>query len=290
MEEDCPTCGCPGSRSKKPVAQLGCKLAVQPKQTADTPENRPEFADDTMENAAPGPPRRVAPTKAPPTEAEPVEGTNEKNTGKTKSKKKKDPNQTPIDPGRLQSIAASILMKILYAARLCRYDLLRATCRLAQYVIKWTVECDKRLLRLIRYIDSSKHLRQAGWVGDSIDKLEPHLYADSDFAGCEQSQRSTSGAHLNIEGPNTRFPIIGRSVRQGCVSTSTPEAEIVAGFMAYKNILLPSYDIWDALLGNEYHSVFHEDNQAMIRVTKSGKNPTMKHLNRCHRVSVAWLH
>ena len=36
--------------------------------------------------------------------------------------------------------------------------------------------------------------------------------------------------------------------------------------------------------------LFHEDNQAMIRVVATGKNPTMRYLVRTHRVSVAWLH
>jgi hypothetical protein len=127
-------------------------------------------------------------------------------------------------------------------------------------------------------------------VGDNIDEIKPHLYADADFAGCHVTQRSTSGGHLVIEGPNTRIPIIGRSVRQGCISTSTPEAEIVAAFQAYKNILLPTYDMWDALLPSGYRAVFHEDNQACIRVIKSGRNPTMKHLGRVHRVSIGWLY
>jgi hypothetical protein len=34
----------------------------------------------------------------------------------------------------------------------------------------------------------------------------------------------------------------------------------------------------------------HEDNQAMIQVIKSGKNPTMRYLGRTHRVSIQWLH
>ena len=108
MEEDCPTCGCPGSRSNKPKTQSDRLLAERSKQAAVTPDDHPEHTDDTMENAAPGPPRRVAPTMAPPTDVKPEDGTNESETGKTKPKKKKDPNQTPIDPGRLQSIAASI--------------------------------------------------------------------------------------------------------------------------------------------------------------------------------------
>ena len=40
------------------------------------------------------------------------------------------PSPTP-DTGRLQPIAARVLMKILYAARLCYFDLLRAVCHLA---------------------------------------------------------------------------------------------------------------------------------------------------------------
>ena len=35
---------------------------------------------------------------------------------------------------------------------------------------------------------------------------------------------------------------------------------------------------------------FHEDNQAMIRVCETGRNPTMRHLGRVHSVDIAWLH
>jgi hypothetical protein len=65
---------------------------------------------------------------------------------------------------------------------------------------------------------------------------------------------------------------------------------MVAGFMAYKGVLLPTLDIWDVLLEKDRKGFFHEDNQAMIRVVESGKNPSMKHLSRTHRVSVAWMH
>lgn len=44
--------------------------------------------------------------------------------------------------GILKPIASKVLMKILYAARMCRYDLLRATCALASLVTKWTPTCD----------------------------------------------------------------------------------------------------------------------------------------------------
>ena len=32
-----------------------------------------------------------------------------------------------------------------------------------------------------------------------------------------------------------------------------------------------------------------EDNQAPLQVLKTGKNPTMRHLGRTHRVNLAWL-
>ena len=54
--------------------------------------------------------------------------------------------------GKLTNIALKVLMKILYAARYCRPDLLRATCALARRVSKWTTECDRRLHILVSYM------------------------------------------------------------------------------------------------------------------------------------------
>jgi hypothetical protein len=101
----------------------------------------------------------------------------------------------PVGAGRLQSIASKILMKVLWAGRLARFDLLRAVSHLATYVTKWTSKQDKMLHRLIGYIKYSRHLRMVGWVGDRLDCIQPHLFADADFGGCVATQRSTSGSH-----------------------------------------------------------------------------------------------
>jgi len=61
--------------------------------------------------------------------------------------------------GELQPIAARILMKILYAARMARYDLLRPTCYLATKITKWTPRCDRGLHRLASYINCSLQLK-----------------------------------------------------------------------------------------------------------------------------------
>ena len=209
-------------------------------------------------------------------------------SGGPKKKQVKAPDEAPA--GKLQTAAASILMGILYVARMARFDLLRATCGLACFITKWTVTCDKRLLQLICYIDSSKHLRQVGWVGDLRGALGLHLYADADFAGDSGTQRSTSGVHLCIKGSNTNFPLSGISKRQSCISSSTPEAEFVCGHFAHKNVLIPAMDLWEVLIPSGCNAVYHEDNQAMIQVIKTGRNPTMRHLHRVHRIGVGWLH
>ena len=49
----------------------------------------------------------------------------------------------------LKPYAAKVLMKVLYAARYARFDLLRAVCYLAQYITKWDDACDRRLYRLM---------------------------------------------------------------------------------------------------------------------------------------------
>ena len=195
-------------------------------------------------------------------------------------------------PGKLMAKSvASIFMNILYAARTARFDLLRAICHLACFITKWSVECDDKLHRLMSYISSSLKYRTVGWIGDLPDQLVPHFYADADFAGCTTTQRSTNGGFLVLRGPKSCFPIAGQSKRQSCVSHSTPEAEIVACDYGLRMTLLPSISLWDKLLKDTFdHVLFLGDNEAMCRVIRTGKNPTMRYLHRTHGVSIAWLH
>ena len=53
------------------------------------------------------------------------------------------------EPGVLSDIAAKVLMKVLYGARMARFDLLRAVCSLACSVTKWDKDCDRKLHRLM---------------------------------------------------------------------------------------------------------------------------------------------
>ena len=180
-------------------------------------------------------------------------------------------------------------MKLLYAARMCRFDLLKAVCSLAQKVTRWDGECDRRLHRLMAYVKSSVDKRLVGYVGDGPEGWTPHLFTDADLAGCSESQRSTTGVFHCIRGPRTRFPIAAVSKRQGCVSHSTPEAELVALDHGLRSVALPAMEIWSIVMPAP-QLVCHEDNDVAIRACRTGKNPTMRYLGRTHGISVAWLH
>ena len=104
------------------------------------------------------------------------------------------------------------------------------------------------------------------------------------------TQRSTSGVHLAIHGEHSIFPLQGLSAKQDAVAFSTPEAEFYAGCAGYRKVMIPALALWDVIGPEMKVPMFHEDNQAMILVVMSGRNPTMRHLGRVHRVSVAWLH
>ena len=54
-----------------------------------------------------------------------------------------------LDKGVLASFACSILMQVLWAARVARPDLLRAVNHLATKVTKWTSTCDSMMCRLM---------------------------------------------------------------------------------------------------------------------------------------------
>ena len=130
-------------------------------------------------------------------------------------------------PGKLQPAASKILMKILFAARMARFDLLRATQSLASRVTKWSIECDVALHRLVAYINCTTHHFLEGFIGDAFDQCQLWLFADADHTG-EHDSKSTSGSAIVLVGPNTYYPLNAFSKKQTVVAISSTEAEVVA--------------------------------------------------------------
>ena len=150
------------------------------------------------------------------------------------------------DPsGALAAVAIRILMNIFYGARFARWDLLKVVTTLATMVTKWTTAFDAARLRLMRYIIATVDWVLIGYVGDGPSELSLQLFADADFAGDRASYKSTSGTLLSVHGPTTYVPIAGRPRKQGCVSHSTPEAEIASLDADMRSLALPALDIWE---------------------------------------------
>ena len=191
--------------------------------------------------------------------------------------------------GELAGNACSVLMKCLWLGRLARPDLIKPIGDLATKVTKWSVNCDRMLYRLICYIETTKHYKLVGVVGDPADKLYLKLYVDADFCGDREDTKSTNGGFLVLAGPNTWFPLAWVSKKQTRTSRSTTEAEIVSLAFSLFGEALPALTHWDLILGRSVTLEVMEDNQATIIVAKAGFSSKLRHVVRTHKVDVGSL-
>ena len=83
------------------------------------------------------------------------------------------------EKGKLAPVCSRIVLKVLFFARISRPDLLQSVNTLARAVTKWTAACDRRLLRLISYIHSTKHWVIRCFVGDHIKDLKIYLHCSN---------------------------------------------------------------------------------------------------------------
>ena len=117
---------------------------------------------------------------------------------------------------------------------------------MARRVTKWGADCDRRLDRIMCYINCTKDLVQKSYCGDKMDDLKLALFCDADFAGDKSDSKSTTGVVVCIAGPTTFFPVVTLSKKQGCVSTSTCESEIVAMSVGLREAL-NVMDVWEVV-------------------------------------------
>ena len=191
--------------------------------------------------------------------------------------------------GVLQSKASKVIMKVLYGARMCRYDLLHACQALACKVTKWSLRCDRRLHRLIAYIHQSIDLCMYGWIGDDSIALRLWLYTDADFAADQSDSKSVSGVFCALQGPTSFFPLCALSKKQSSVSHSTCESEMVAADLGLRTEAIPLMTLLDQLFQREVRCLFLEDNQSTLRNITTGKMASLRHLSRTHRVNTHWV-
>ncbi len=119
---------------------------------------------------------------------------------------------------------------------------------MAREVTKWTVACDKRLYRLIAYIHHHHDVVITSYIGDPAHLILLVLFSDASFAGDLVGSKSTTGGFLVLVGPNTWCPITWLCKKQGAVSHSSSEAEIIALDACTRMEGLPALMLWDLVI------------------------------------------
>ena len=202
----------------------------------------------------------------------------------------------PAEPSELNTLAARVIMTVMYAARVARRDLLRAIAYLARDLTTWSEDTDARLHRLAPYLQSTLAFRVYAWH-DPSSVEQPwalRVSSDADYAGRAETKRHTMGAIVFLSGKGTLVPLSLLPKRQGCVSISTPEADLVAMDTALRTLTLPAPPPSPLMLLEEVFGVqqieIDGDNRGMTCVLKTGRSPTMRHWARTHSVSVSWSH
>ena len=153
----------------------------------------------------------------------------------------------------------------------------------------WTRVHDKKLLRLIQYLQYSLDYRLTASCQDDPKDLRLELYVDADFGGDCHDVKSTSGGFLTLKGSNTFFPLAWISKRQTSTSRSTTESEVVSLAHSLYQEGIPALQLWEKLLQRPVDLIIHEDNQATIIVVRKGYSPKLRHIGRTHKINLSSL-
>ena len=153
-----------------------------------------------------------------------------------------------VTRGKVADTCARIVLKILFFARIARPDVLCACNQLAREVSKWTVACDRRLYRLVCYLQTTKAWVIRNMIGDTIDKLHLAVYSDASFAGEKNSSKSTTGGVLCLVGPRSFVSLNWICKKQGAVSHSSTEAEIVGLDTMVRMEGIPALNLWSQIV------------------------------------------
>ena len=149
------------------------------------------------------------------------------------------PVHTPMDPKVVlrkainmselhpdNELCRAIIGSLMYAAQLCRPDILYAVCCLNRYLIKLTMINMTQAKQCLVYLYT--HWHQCITYGKKIHGIIGHNiiygYADADFASDLDSRKSTTGWVFMYNGG----AISWRSSQRSITALSTSEAEYMA--------------------------------------------------------------
>ena len=180
-------------------------------------------------------------------------------------------------------------MKILFAARLCRPNLLVAITCLAHKDSAWQLCHEWALRKLFQYIAHNADLELVDCL-DARDKVCCVLVMspDADLAGDLETTKSSSGFWIEMQSADGKrcWPFAWRSKRQGSTASSTCEAEAISMAAVLKSEALPLLGLFGEALSKMVSLECREDNTQCISAGKTGYSAALRRLPRTERIAV----
>ena len=195
------------------------------------------------------------------------------------------------EEGKLKAHAASLVMKLMYGARMAGPHIIVIVNRLSSQITKWSRDSDRKIHRVYSYLKEAHDMVLTGTLSTADrDTAEIIAWPDADHAGDYMHTKSTSGYYLEVRGAEGRtFPIGWGSKRQGCSAQHTGEAETVSLATTLRNELIPAQILLQILLRRPVNGKIMEDNSACVLAIRKGYSPNMRHIQRTQRVSLGML-
>ena len=164
-----------------------------------------------------------------------------------------------------------VIGSLMYLMIGSRPDLAFVIGKLSQYAETPSIFHWNALKRTLRYVNGT---RNCGILFDGNKPLVAEGFSDADWAGCQNSRKSTSGFVFLVAGGAVSW----KSKKQTCVSTSTCEAEYIAMCLAAKESIWLSRLLADLLNKNPPQPiVLGVDNNGAI---DTAKNASINHRNK----------
>jgi len=164
---------------------------------------------------------------------------------------------------------ASVVGSLMYAQVCTRPDIAFAVNALGRYLSDPGLDHWKAVKKVFRYLQGTKdHML----TFKKSDQLQVIGYSDSDFAGCPDDRKSTSGFIFMMAGG----AISWKSVKQTLTATSTMEAEYVACYEAtcqavwLKN-LISGFQIVESI---SRPLVIYCDNTVVVHLSQNNRSST----------------
>ena len=193
------------------------------------------------------------------------------------------------EDGEHADLAASFVMKLMYAARMAVPQALTPVCRLASELSRWSKDGDRKLYRLYCYLNAYPDLVLVGSFSTADRDKVNMAWPDADLNSDVNTSKSTSGAFIEIAANGRSMPLAWWSRKQQCTATHACEAEAVSLAEALKEVI-PIQDLFEMALNVPINAILKEDNAAALISANKGYSPTMRGLKRTQRVSIGYIH